>query len=142
MNDPEDRSELHPDPRLRRLLEQVEPGLPTDRVDWDALRLRVRERAAFELAARRRRSTPSGGRWWRAAVPLAAAAGVTGVAYLGVQRGADAAGAAAAATPVRAAGAVTAEEALRADLSDREFSRLVSGGADAEAWLLLAVDDG
>jgi hypothetical protein len=37
---------------------------------------------------------------------------------------------------------VSAEEALRADLADGEFVRLVSGEANAEAWLLLAVDDG
>jgi hypothetical protein len=37
---------------------------------------------------------------------------------------------------------VTAEEALSADLPDGEFVRLVSGEANAEAWLLLAVEEG
>lgn len=140
MSEPPNEREVRPDPQLRWLLERSEPLPPPTAADLASLQARIREAAALELAARRRRARGAG--WWRAALPLAAAASLAGIAYFGVQQSAGGGDGATALSAAAPAGAVSAEEALRADLRDGEFVRLVSGDANAEAWLLLAVDDG
>ena len=103
--------------------------------DGDRESLRARIAAAAELPlARRRRALPSRRavaiRWLRPALPLAAAAVLFLVLFRSAPPGSPENGA-----------LTAAESALLADVSDAEFARLVSGAADAEALLLIAVGD-
>lgn len=125
---------------------------PFDDVDTDALRGRIRERAAPELA-RRRADGPTGVgvdrrvddrsdrrrvlRRWLTAVPLAAAAAAAFLLFTADEDGADAP----ATDAGDAAAIVTAEDALLADVPEDELRRRVTGRADPAAWLSMAVAD-
>lgn len=142
------------EPRQQALLDTL---LATPRItaeEWEQLHGRIARAAADELARRRSLAaplaelpdpvvlpmghgrspmvTPRGrarARWLLPVIPLAAAAALLLVVSVPDE-------------PAPAFGA--AEAALLADIPDHEFSRLVSGHADAAALLLVAVqeDDG
>lgn len=126
------------DPAFRAALRHAAGEPPLEEVDWDALRSSIGARAALPLARRRAGAQRSGTRWARALIPLAAAASVALAVWLGgAGTGEPDAGSHTAAAPA----AQTPEEVLRLDVSEQEFRQLVSGRADPEALLMLAVGD-
>lgn len=135
MNRDDLRQDPTPDPLLRAALTDLEPQPPMAEVDWEALHHSIHDQAALPLA-RRRRAARWG--WARPVIPAAMAAGLALFVFFGIRGPADPLGA----FEERPEGFVSAEEALHADISDDEFILLVSGLADADALLLLAVDEG
>jgi hypothetical protein len=120
--------ELSRDPALAAALHDA-AGAPAPGVDWDALRARISADAQMPLA-RRRQSRRTAVRL-RALLPLAAAAGVAGLALATI--------------PDRTPPAVTPQErteiqaALRESLPD-QVALLISGEA-AEAALLQSAEE-
>ena len=129
--------EIERDPELAEALRLIESEPPLDQVDWSALRTTIGSRAELPLARRRTRSARLA-RWTRPLVPLAAAARIalalwfTGPARELIRPVADGA--------ERVVPAVTPEEIFQADVSEQEFQNIVSGRANADALLFLAVD--
>jgi len=110
------------------------PALSGD--DWESLRGRVTDACELPLARRRRAAHPRRAqalKWLRPALPLAAAALLLILLWspLDGPRSGD---------NGQSADLTAAERALLADVSDAEFAQLVSGAADAEALLLIAVE--
>jgi hypothetical protein len=140
MNRDDLRFDPPPDPRLQAALRDLEGDAPHEQVDWQALRGAISARAEMPLARRRRVRRTAARGWMRPLIPAAAAAGLATLVLLGT-RGDDPASlgetAVRGAVPVEF---VSAEEALRADLSDDEFVVLVSGLGDHDALLSLAVE--
>ena len=129
--------DLHPDAELAAALRMIEREPPLDQVDWESLRTNITSRAELPLARRRARSARLA-RWTRPLVPFAAAASIALTVWVAgpardfveqVSGGPD-----------LVIPAVSAEDVFQADLSDREFQLIVSGRADSDALLLLAVD--
>lgn len=140
MNDDDLRFDPAPDPRLQKALRDLDGEPPLEQVDWVALRRSISDRAEMPLARRRRAQRTAPRRWLQLLIPAAAAAGLALVAIFGVSRsGSDAAPLVSASEAART-GFITAEEALRADLSDDEFVLLVAGLDDSDALLRLAVE--
>lgn len=138
---------LEPDPTIGEALRSLHPRPPVDEVDWSALRGRIAARAAVELEKRRpaglRRSPSLFDRvranlrlWTAPLVPVAVAAGIAVVVWT---RG-DAPDAAEL-DDVTAAPTVSVEEVLSADVTEQEFRLIVSGRANPDALLLLALDE-
>ena len=104
--------------------------------EWDALRTGVERACELPLARRRgaaRARRLRVMRWLGPALPLAAAAVV--LLLLGVPSGGRNGGG-------QGNEALSAaERALLADVSDAEFTQLVSGAAEAEALLLIAAGE-
>ncbi|HET8655598.1 MAG TPA: hypothetical protein VFL93_08810 [Longimicrobiaceae bacterium] len=125
-----------PDPEISAALRAIEGDPPLAEVDWSALQRSISARAELELA--RRRSRRRARRWIAPLLPLAVAAGVAGVAWLGGggHPGARPEQAGVAALP--ADPSVTPEQALATDLSDQDFRLLVSGRSDPDGLLLIA----
>lgn len=99
---------------------------------WSDLRRATTARAASELAKRRMR------RRMRLVLPASAAAGIA--LFVLVSRAPDDAGQQTAASGT-ATSAVTIDELLDANVSDRQFRALVAGAADANELLLIAAED-
>lgn len=130
------------DPRLAEALRRADPPPPDDTVNWAAMRTAIAARAEIPLARLRFAAAPprrarSG--FWRRAVaiaPIAAAAGVAALLWIGAPdafRDQDA---------PDEAGLTTLERAFGHDLSEQEFRMIVSGRADPEALLLVAAGEG
>ncbi len=130
-----------PDPRLASALRSLGEEPPLESVDWEALRVSVAARAELPLSRLRKRAGaepfPARGRAAarvpRPLAPLAAAAGIALAVWLGT--GGDGA------PDALAPGRVSAEEVFQSNLSEQEFRLLVTGGADPEALLLLALEE-
>ncbi|HEY0025681.1 MAG TPA: hypothetical protein VGB24_22530 [Longimicrobium sp.] len=122
------RDDVSRDPALAAALHDA-AGAPAPKVDWEALRARISAEARVPLA-RRRQSRRTSVRL-RALLPLAAAAGIAGLALATV--------------PERRPAAVTPQErseiqaALRESLPD-QVALLISGEA-AEAALLESAEE-
>ncbi|CAN5584143.1 hypothetical protein BH24GEM3_BH24GEM3_14520 [soil metagenome] len=140
MNHDELRHDPAPDPQLQVALRALGEEPPVEQVDWEALRRSVNERAELPLARRRRAArSATAHRWLRPLIPTAAAAGLVLAVFFGMRAPEDSR----IAPPDAEApqiGFVSAEEALRADLPDDEFILLVSGMANSEELLRLAVE--
>lgn len=135
----EDMREVRRDPELAAVLRMVEPEPPLEQVDWEALRASIVSRAELPLA-RRRSGSARLVRWTRRALPLAAAASIALAVWLteAPPMGPEAV---AEAVPGEIAPGVTPEAAFDANLSDQEFQLLVSGRANADALLLVAIGE-
>lgn len=123
------------DPELREALGALDPAPTLGEADWDAMRARVREGAALPLA--RRRATGRLGRpvlHWT--VPAAAAAGLAALVWTGLPGRGEPDSLA-----VRVGPSASAEEVFQADLSEAEFRHVVSGRAETDALLQIAVGD-
>jgi len=129
--------DVRPDPELAAALRAIEPEPPFDAVEWDALRSSIVARAELPLARRRSRSARLG-RWSRQLVPLAAAASIT-LAVWFTSRPAEEAPLAEGTAVV--APVVSPEDVFEAELSEQEFRLLVSGRANADALLMVAVGE-
>jgi hypothetical protein len=113
------------DPRLARALREASPDAPLDRVDWDRLHRAVDQRAALLMARRRQPWWAYAAHWSRAAIPVAAAAGLALFALIATTRAQD--------DPARVTSAPVMEEALSTGISDTDRSLLSDDGGD---WLL------
>lgn len=154
MND--DTQPLVPDPQIGAALRALSGEPPVEAVDWEALRHSIGDAAALPLARLRtadrapapavarpmvakRRPMP---RWARTLVPLAAAAGIAGVAWVAVPHpggsGQPESYVASATSTIEAP--LNTEEILKADVSDQEFHLLVTGRTNPDELLLLALD--
>lgn len=130
-----------PDPQIAEALRALHREPPLEEVDWEALRGCIRDRAALPLARRRRQATTPP-RWVRPLLPLAVAASVALALWVGTELGAVrpdavAVGDSASAPVVQP----SVEAAFGADLSEQEFRLLVTGRADPEELLLIALDE-
>ena len=127
-------NEIHRDPEIAAALRMVERDPPLDEIEWDALRSSIVARAELPLARRRTRSARLS-RWTRPLVPLAAAASIALAAWIG-----GAVGPVPSSAPVaEVAPAVTPEDVFQADVTEQEFRLLVSGRANTDALLELAL---
>lgn len=133
--------DMAPDPELGAALREHYGEPPVAEVDWAALRRRVNERAALTVAGRRRRTGRRQilRRVRRGLLPAAIAASVALVLVGRSDRPWGPASEMAA--PAPGAAGLTVEEALTADLSEREFRALASGFASTDALLLLAAGE-
>jgi hypothetical protein len=135
----QEENEMQRDPEIAAALRMIELDPPVAEVDWEALRSSIVARAELPLAQRRTRSARLG-RWTRPLVPLAAAASIALAAWVN-----GAIGPAPGSAPLVAdngdfvAPAVTPEDAFRAEVTEQEFRLIVSGRADTDALLQLAV---
>lgn len=129
--------ELERDPVLAAALRWAEGEVPMDDVDWTALRSNIRERAELPLARRRALQTVSR-RWLRPVVPLAVAAGLAGVMWLGVYNADAPTDPSLAPMQVSEAAATTFQEVLLSDVSDQEFRLLMAEHYDSDDLLLIA----
>jgi negative regulator of sigma E activity len=138
----EENNEIERDPELAAALRLVEPEPPFAEVDWEALRLSVVARAELPLARRRTRSARLS-RWTRPLVPLTAAASVALALWFTGQRGTQQTTTAAVAHsgPAAVAPSVTPEDVFQADVSEQEFQNMVSGRANPDALLLVAIGE-
>lgn len=125
--------ELKPDPLIGAALRWVEGEVPLEEVDWAAMRSNIRDRASLPLARRRALQVASP-RWIKPLIPLAAAAGLATVFWLGIGRKDSSLPAS---TPVAVATPVSIQEALLSDVSDQEF-RLLVADRDADELLMIA----
>lgn len=136
MSSDHDRSTRHPatDRRPRRA-RCGEP--PMDEVDWESLRRSIAARAEIPLARRRAaRPAAGGGRARpRRLVSLAVAAVLAAAVWLGELPGISRGTTGAVSTSAQI------DEVLRLDLTEQEFRLLVTGRAEPEALLAIAVDD-
>ena len=134
----QEENEIRRDPEIAAALRMIDSDPPLAEVDWDALRSAIVARAELPLAQRRTRSARLA-RWTRPLVPLAAAASIAMALWVnGLDRpdsGAIAEGDSGTLTP-----AVTPEDVFQADVSEQEFRLLVSGRANADALLLVALE--
>ena len=125
--------ELKPDPLIGAALRWVEGEVPLEEVDWAEMRSNIRPRASLPLARRRAMQVASP-RWVKPLIPLAAAAGLATVFWLGIGREDSSLPAS---TPVAVATPVSIQEALLSDVSDQEF-RLLVADRDADELLMIA----
>ncbi|HEX6927229.1 MAG TPA: hypothetical protein VF167_17525 [Longimicrobiaceae bacterium] len=125
--------ELKPDPLIGAALRWVEGEVPLEEVDWAEMRSNIRQRASLPLARRRALQVASP-RWVKPLIPLAAAAGLATVFWLGIGREDSSLPAS---TPVAVATPVSIQEALLSDVSDQEF-RLLVADRDADELLMIA----
>lgn len=128
------------DREIEAALRLAESEPPFDEVDWSALRSSITARAEMPLARRRARSARRA-RWTRTFVPLAAAASIALALWVTGPFG-ELATPVARGAPDAVVPAVSPEDVFQADLSEQEFRNIVSGTADADALLLLAVELG
>jgi hypothetical protein len=115
------------DPRVARALREASPDAPLERVDWNRLHAAVQARAAALVARRAQPWWVYAAGWARAAIPVAAAAGIALFALISTSRVQDDA--------ARASAAPIMEEALSTGISDPDRSLLSDDGGD---WLLQA----
>jgi len=136
-------NEILRDPEIAAALRMIEAEPPLAEVDWEALRSTIVARAELPLAQRRTRSARRA-RWTRPLVPLAAAASIALAVWVNGLGRTDPATApiAADAESELLAPTVTPEDVFQADLTKQEFRHLVSGRANADALLLVAIDEG
>ncbi|HUG42383.1 MAG TPA: hypothetical protein VMM12_18100, partial [Longimicrobiales bacterium] len=133
--------DMAPDPELGAALREHYGDPPLAEVDWAALRRRVNERAAPTVARRRRRTGRRQlVRRTRAGLLTAAIAATLAVVLVG-RSDRSRTEAPEMAAPAPGAAGLTMEEALTADLSEREFRALASGFASTDALLLLAAGE-
>ena len=126
------------DPLIAAAIRWADGEVPMDDVDWAAMRTNIRNRAEMPLA-RRRAHHATAPRWLRPLVPLAVAAGLGGVMWIGSLSGGDPI--APSLTPVSvgaSAGGPSIQEVLLSDLSDQEFRLIVADRNDADELLLIA----
>lgn len=127
-----------PDPRLAAALRSLDEP-PLESVEWERLRGAIRSRAEMPLARLRGRAAggrapaPRAGRVLRPLLPLAAAASIALTVW--VAAGGDP-------REPGPAPRLPEEEVFRPELTEQEFRLLVSGDADPEALLLIALDEG
>lgn len=136
----EETNDIERDPELEAALRLIESEPPFDEVDWSALRSSITARAELPLARRRTRSARLA-RWTRPLVPLAAAASIALALWITGPFG-ELANPIASGAPDVVVPAVSPEDVFQADLSEQEFRNIVSGRANADALLLLAVEMG
>jgi hypothetical protein len=141
MNQERNDQDLHADPRLTAALRGLGDEPPVEEVDWEALRGSIRSRAELPLARRRRRARWVPASWSRSLVPLTAAASLAFGVWLG--GGIDLPGElpVAAVQSLPASEQILAEELLQAEMSEIEFQLFVSGRAEPEQLLLIAIGD-
>lgn len=132
-----DHEELKPDPLIGAALRWADGEVPMDEVDWDAMRTNIRNRAELPLARRRALHVASP-RWVKPLLPLAAAAGLAGIFWLGGFGGDDTAAPTAAPVAVGATNPTSIREALLSDVSDQEFRLLVADRNDPDELLMIA----
>ena len=137
----QEEKEILRDPDIAAALRMIEAEPPLDEVDWESLRSAIVARAELPLAQRRTRSARLAN-WTRPLVPLAAAASIALAVWvngLGVPDSATAPIAEGNVEAIRPA--VTPEDVFQADLTEQEFRLLVSGRANAEEILLVALEN-
>ena len=126
------------DPLIAAAIRWADGEVPVDDVDWAAMRTNIRTRAELPLA-RRRALHATSPRWLRPLVPLAVAAGLGAVMWIGALGGADPTAPSLAPVSVGAsASAPSIQEVLLSDLSDQEFRLMVADRNDADELLLIA----
>ena len=136
-----------PDPQLRAALRDAEAEPPLQDVDWSGLRSSISAAAALPLARRRHallggrtgaavRPARPATRWLRSLAPLAAAASIAVAVWAGSGRP----GLTPAPAPVAEASA-SVEDVFRPDLSEQEYRQVISGRDNADALLLIAIDE-
>ncbi|MBW3629095.1 MAG: hypothetical protein KY464_07325 [Gemmatimonadetes bacterium] len=136
-----EENELRRDPEIAAALRMIEIDPPVADVDWDALRSSIVARAELPLAQRRKRSAQLS-RWTRPLIPLAAAASIALAAWVNGEIGpAPRSGSVVADNADLVAPGITPEDVFQADVSEQEFRLIVSGRANTDALLQLAVQD-
>ena len=133
MND----QELQPDPLIGAAIRWAEGEVPMDDVDWAAMRTNIRSRAALPLA-RRRAIEAASPRWMKPLIPLAVAAGIATVLWVGGPIGEGPATTQVAPVTVGASPQPSIQEALLSDVSDQEFRLLMADRNDADELLMIA----
>jgi hypothetical protein len=137
----QEEKEIRRDPEIAAALRMIESEPPVAEVDWNALRSAIVARAELPLAQRRTRSARLG-RWTRPLVPLAAAASIALAAWVnGIIGPGTLSTPIADGDPELVAPAVTPEDVFQADVTEQEFRLLVSGRADADALLRVAIEE-
>ena len=132
--------ELRPDPLIGAALRWAEGEVPVDEVDWDAMRSNIRHRAQLPLA-RRRALEAASPRWLKALLPVAAAAGLASIVWIGGFGGQESATPGAAPMSIGPASSASIQEALLSDISDQEFRVLVADRNDPDELLMIAASE-
>lgn len=134
-------NEMHRDPELRDALRLIESDPPLAEVDWEALRSSIVARAEIPLARRRTHSARLS-RVTRSLVPLAAAASIALAVWITDPTARTSSNPTVADNrPDVAAPSITPEDIFQAEMTDQEFELLVSGRANADALLQIAIDE-
>ena len=141
MRENEGMADLPNDAALDRALREIYPPAPLTLDQAADLRARIRARAELPLARRRRAAEVTvATRWGRRIAPFAAAASLAFGVWFGSYSGSgDAAGMMFA--DVREMIGASDEELLRAEVSEQDFRLLVSGRADPDGLLLIAIGE-
>jgi hypothetical protein len=136
-------NEIRRDPEIAAALRMIEGEPPLADVDWEALRSAIVARAELPLAQRRTRSARLA-RWTRPLIPLAAAASIAMAMWANGLRAPEPVTAPIADgnAEIVAPAVTTVEDAFQADVTEQEFRLLVSGRANADALLMVALDGG
>ena len=138
----QEEKEILRDPEIAAALRMIESEPPLQEVDWDALRSSIVARAEMPLARRRTRSARLA-RWTRPLVPLAAAASIALAVWVnGLGRSEPGTAAIAESGTEFVGPSATPEDVFQADLTEQEFRHVVSGRANADSYLLVAIDEG
>lgn len=139
MRQEEKDPQIYPDPLVGEGLRLLQGEPPLDQVDWVGLRSAIGERAALPLA--RRRSRQERRHPWRVSlIPLAVAASIGLAVWVGTEVRDPSGATVAEGVAGEPRQTVTAEEVFGADVSEQEFRLLVSGRADPDGLLALAVE--
>jgi hypothetical protein len=128
---------------LRRALLEIHPAPALSQAQADDLREKIVRRAELPLARRRRLASEksrAGREWSRRLVPIAAAASLAFGIWFG-EISAPPAGGGIAIQDIRAFLSDSDEEILQADVTEQEFRLLVSGRADPDGLLLIAIGE-
>ena len=138
----QEENEIRRDPEIAAALRLIENEPPLEQVDWSALRSSIVARAEMPLARRRTRSARLF-RWTRPLVPLAAAASIALAVWAnGLGRSEPITAPIAESDAEIVAPSVSPEDLFQADLTEQEFRHVVSGRANADALLLVAIGEG
>lgn len=137
MRDEMNDQELKPDPLLGAAIRWAEGEVPMDDVDWAVMRTNIRGRAALPLARRRAMQVASP-RWLRPLLPLAAAAGIATIIWVGGFAGDNSSAMPVAPVTVGATLQPSIQEALLSDVSDQEFRLLMADRNDSDELLMIA----
>lgn len=127
------------DPVVAAALRWAEGEVPMDDVDWAAMRTNIRARAEMPLA-RRRALHAASPRWLRPLVPIAVAAGLGAVMWIGALGGGKPGAPSLAPVSVTSAASASIQEVLLSDLSDQEFRLIMADRNDADELLLIAAN--
>jgi hypothetical protein len=127
---------LERDAELGAALDGVALDADNERVDWNALRRSVHERAASELARRRTRY-----RRMRLVIPAALAASFALFLLMPRGPGPTQVSGPGGPTATPAAVPVTIDELLDADVTDGQFRALLFGATEADDLLLIAAEE-